>query len=762
MIEKEFSENGRLFKSVIFATDLVIVGAGMSGICAAITAARAGIKVILLQDRPVVGGNASSEVRLWVLGATSHMGNNNRWSREGGVIDEILVENLYKNKEGNSIIFDTILLDKIKQEKNITLLLNTVVYDLEKSEANAIKKIFGFNSQNETKYTITAPLFCDASGDGVLGYMSGAGYRIGAEDRLKYGEQFAPDITKYGELLGHSIYFYSKYTGSPVKYIAPSYALKDITKIPRFGNINTGEHGCKFWWLEYGGRKDTIHDTEEIKWELWSIVYGVWNYIKNSGNFKNVENLTLEWVGVIPGKRESRRFDGLYTLTQRDIIEQRQHKDAIAYGGWAIDLHPADGVYSKESGCTQYHSKGIYEIPYRCFVSKDIENLFFAGRIISTSHVAHGSSRVMATSALGAQAVGMAAAQCIKNGISPVDILQGQELKSLQQALNLTGQSIPRIPIDRAQNLVDSAHIEASSTLSLRQIPFDGLWYQLDFSVAQMLPLNPLINYEFEVELDVLQPTLLNIELRYAEKAGNYTPDCTAEKWEYTLQTGTQRLRISPNTLLLSQQYIFITFIKNEFVKIRTSTKRYTGLLSVFNKFNLAVNNHGKQEPPLNSGIGTFEFWCPERRPGGHNIAMNIQPAITNFDPANVTNGFTRPTITSNAWVAALEDEYPELKFCWPAQQTVKGVILYFDTDFDHPMESVQMGHPESRIPFCIRNFKLLNEKRELIVEVVDNFQTMCSINFSELIKLDQIILQMEKSENNIPCSLFQIYIEKG
>lgn len=760
MIEEKLDKNERSFKNVTLDTDFVIVGGGMSGVCAAITAARAGIKVILVQDRPVLGGNASSEVRLWVLGATSHMGNNNRWSREGGVIDEILVENLYKNKEGNPIIFDTILLDKVKQEKNITLLLNTVVYDLEKSEANTIKKIFGFNSQNETKYSITAPLFCDASGDGVIGYMSGAGYRIGAEDSLTYGEKFAPDVAKYGELLGHSIYFYSKDTGAPVKYIAPSYALKDITKIPRFGNINTGEHGCKFWWLEYGGRKDTIHDTEEIKWELWSVVYGVWNYIKNSGNFKNVENLTLEWVGVIPGKRESRRFDGLYTLTQQDIIEQRQHNDAVAFGGWAIDLHPADGVYSKESGCTQYHSKGIYEIPYRCFVSKDIDNLFFAGRNISTSHVAHGSSRVMATSAFGAQAVGMAATQCIKNSISPRDIFDENQLKALQQSLNLTGQSIPYIPIEQERNLASSAQIEASSTLKLDEIPFDGSWYQLDFSVAQMLPLNPSTNYDFEVELDVLQPTTLNVELRYAEKPENYTPDCNAEKLQYTLQSGIQRLKMSSTTTFLAKKYIFITFTKNEFIKIRTSAKRYTGLLSVFNKFNLAVNNHGKQEPPLDSGIDSFEFWCPERRPEGHNIAMNIQPAITDFDIMNIINGFTRPTIKSNAWVAALEDEYPELRLSWPSQQTVKGVTLYFDTDFDHPMESVQMGHPESRIPFCIRNFKLLDEKKNLIAEVNDNYQTICRINFSESMKLNQLVLQMERSENNIPCSLFQIYIE--
>lgn len=760
MIEKLFDTEKRSFKSVTLDADFVVVGGGMAGICAAISAARSDIKVALLQDRPVVGGNASSEVRLWVLGATSHMGNNNRWSREGGVIDEILVENLYKNKEGNPVIFDTILLDKIRQEENITLLLNTVVYDIEKSSEDKIAKVFGFNAQNETRYEIIAPLFCDASGDGVLGYLAGAGYRVGAEDKVKYGEKFAPDTAKYGELLGHSIYFYSKDAGTPVKYIAPSYALKDITKIPRFGNINTGEHGCKFWWLEYGGRKDTIHDTEEIKWELWSIVYGVWNYIKNSGNFQGVENLTLEWVGVIPGKRESRRFEGLYTLTQQDIIEQRHHQDAVAYGGWAIDLHPSDGVYSKENGCTQYHSKGIYEMPYKCFVSKDIRNLFFAGRIISTSHVAHGSSRVMATSAFGAQAVGMAAAQCVMHNILPADILSEKELKNLQQSLNLVGQSIPGIPINNEGNLANCAQIDASSMLKLDQIPFNGTWHRLDFSVAQLLPLSLFVNYSFEVELDVLRPTTLDVEFRYAEKPENFTPDCTAEKWMYALEPGVQRLQISFKSSLPNEQYAFVTFLKNEFVKIRMSTKRYSGLLSVFNKFNYAVNNHGKQNPPKDAGIDAFEFWCPERRPGGHNIAMNIYPAITNFGATNVINGYTRPTVSANAWIASLSDQHPELRLSWTEVQTIKRVILYFDTDFDHPMESVQMGHPETRIPFCVRNFKLLDEKRDTILEIKENYQTIRRINFPEPVKTNQLILQLEKTEENIPCSLFHVFVD--
>ncbi len=143
MIEENFNRS-RLPKQENIDTDLVVVGGGIAGVCTAITAARSGIKVVLVQDRPVLGGNSSSEVRLWVLGATSHMGNNNRWAREGGVIDEILIENTYRNKEGNPVIWDTILLDKVYNEPNITLLLNTVVHEVEKKNDHEIEKVSAF------------------------------------------------------------------------------------------------------------------------------------------------------------------------------------------------------------------------------------------------------------------------------------------------------------------------------------------------------------------------------------------------------------------------------------------------------------------------------------------------------------------------------------------------------------------------------------------------------------------------------------------
>ena len=349
MIIKNIAKN-RTFTNVVLNADYVVAGGGLTGVCSAIAAAREGLRVVLIQDRPVLGGNASSEVRLWALGATSHMGNNNRWSREGGIIDEILVENVYRNKEGNPVLFDMVLMDKVLTEKNITLLLNTTLYKVDKSNDRNISSVTAINSQNGTEYSISGQMFADCTGDGTLGYLAGASFRMGAEDRTVYGEEFAPDKQEYGELLGHSILFYIKDIGKPVEYTAPNFALKDVeTLIPKLQNpnyFNVNQLGCKYWWLEYGGRLDTILDTEEIKYELWKVVYGVWDYIKNSGKFPQAKTLTLEWVGLFPGKRESRRFNGLYTLTQQDVINQSTHYDAVAYGGWAIDLHPADGVYA--------------------------------------------------------------------------------------------------------------------------------------------------------------------------------------------------------------------------------------------------------------------------------------------------------------------------------------------------------------------------------------------------------------------------------
>jgi len=784
--------NQRSLKQTRIDCDFAIIGGGLSGVCCAVTAAREGLKVVLLQDRPVLGGNASSEIRLWALGATSHLGNNNRWSREGGVINEIVVENLYRNSQGNPVIFDSVVLDKVLQEQNITLLLNTAVFSIEKFDNTSIKLVRGFCSQNATLYEISAPLFCDASGDGIVGYLAGAEYRMGAESSAEFSEKFAP-VAEYGSLMGHSIFFYSKYTDKPVKFIPPSYALTDITRIPRYRDIALDDKGSQLWWLEYGGRLDTIHDSEKIKWELWRIVYGVWNYIKNSGNFPESETMTLEWVGMIPGKRESRRFIGDYILNQQDIVEQRQHYDAVSYGGWAIDLHPADGVYSDKPGCDQWHSKGIYQIPYRCMYSKNINNLFLAGRIISTSHVANGSTRVMMTCAHNAQAVGVAAALCCSKGLMPHILSTPKYINQLQQQLIKQGQFIPGISLNNKDDLAIGAKIIASSCLELSELEADGPIVPLENSIAMILPLKPGLIPSFSFEVCSKESTELTFELRVCSRRGSFTPDVVlasktikllnneyVEKQPISANTKQHEItgvnkrmavnvvsskepqfktiKVDFNNSIGDCQYVFICLMQNPAVFVRCSNARISGLLFVRLQGNHRVNNSFLQKPNYDIGIDTMEFWIPQRWPDGHNLAFKCEPSIDLFGIDNLTNGISRPVLGPNAWVAAMDDSNPVLTLKWDRIRTICRIELGFDTDWDHPMESVLMGHPYNVIPYCVRKYRILDSRGSVLYECSNNYQSRNIIVLNSPILTDELRIELVAPDKHIPVALFEIH----
>lgn len=761
MILQEFDDRRKL-TAKIERFDLVVVGGGIAGVCCAITAAREGVKVALIQDRPVLGGNASSEVRLWMLGATSHMGNNNRWSREGGIVDEILVENTYRNKEGNPVLFDMVLLDKVLAEKNISLYLNTIVHDIEKGSEKEISKVFAFNPQNQTEYEFSANLFVDSSGDGIVSYLSGASFRIGAEDKEENMELFAPDKDKYGELLGHSIFFYMKDTGKPVKYVAPDFALKHveeaIPKVMKPEYFSTNQHGCKYWWLEYGGRMDTIHDTEAIKYELWKVVYGIWDYIKNSGKFPDSAHYTLEWVGVIPGKRESRRFKGHYMLTQQDIIEQRNHYDSVAYGGWSIDLHPSDGVYSAENGCNQWHSKGIYPIPYRCYVSYDIDNLFIAGRLISASHVAFGSSRVMVTSGHGGQAVGMAAALCKKGNRMPADFIDATNIKELQRALIATGQYIPQLKLNDFGGKLTTAKLEVSSELALQHLNPNGDFFKLDYPVAILLPLYGKVP-QMKLKVKSSEATSIEVQIRTSLKSFNFTPDAMLFQKTYSLTAGEQNLEIEFNEIGVEKGYYFICFMKNGAVELAESDQLITGVMSVYNYQNPAVSNYGTQRPPENIGVDTFEFWCPIRRPKGKNLAISFNPALNAFKSENLRNEIFRPLVGTNVWVADLSDENPTLTLIWKNTQWINQIKLFFDTDADHAMENVQMGHYDAAMPFCVKEFQIKDDNGNLVYSTTSNHQTVNNIILTEPLKTSTLVLSMKHPSKLVSAALFGIVV---
>jgi hypothetical protein len=710
----------RSLKLVELAADLVVVGGGLAGTCVAISAARQGLKVVLVQDRPVLGGNASSEVRLWILGATSHLGNNNRWSREGGIINEIMEENLYRNRQGNAIILDTILLEKCVNEPNLTLLLNTAAFEVEKSDPDTISAVHALCSQNSTRYLLSAPLFCDASGDGVLGFISGAAFRMGAESKEEFGENFAPD-SSYGQLLGHSMYFYSKDVGVPVKFVPPSWALDDITKIPRYRQFHTNMQGCNFWWLEYGGRLDTVHQTEEIKWELWKVIYGVWNYFKNSGKFPEAETMNLEWVGIIPGKRESRRFEGEYMIRQQDLVEQTVFDDVVAHGGWAVDLHPADGVYSELSGCNQWHSKGVYGIPWRCYYSRNIMNLFLAGRIISATHVAFGSTRVMATCAAGGQAVGIAAAICLERKCQPSALSSGDKLHELQLRLQRNGQFLPGKTLTDPADRAAQATASASSRCVLSELRPNHSWVTLESSWAMLVPLQAGTTQSVSFEIAADQPGVLRIELRGSEKSGNFTPETLIEALDIPFTEGESRLTARFATAVPKDAYYFIKLCEDPSLRVRLSDQRMTGLLAATNAFNKAVANTSVQDPPPTIGIDRFEFWLPKRRPGGDNLAMTFDPPIDLFGPANVSNGSSRPVDSPNAWVADPGDTNPEVRLDWDSPCQISRIRIEFDPDWDHPMESVLMTHPEEVVPFMVKDFDLLDDGGAIIHSVRDH-----------------------------------------
>jgi len=404
--------------------DFCIVGGGLAGMCAAISAARHGAKVALIQDRPVLGGNASSEIRMHVCGAH---GENNR---ETGIIDEIQMENCHRNPGSNYSIWDSILYEKVRFEPNIELFLNCTCNDIEMG-GNRIEAVKAWQLTTETWHRVEADLFADCSGDSILAPLSGAEFRIGREARDEFDEDIEPQEADE-KTMGMTCLFQVRETASPQPYIPPSWANVYGTDddLPNRGhNILS----TNFWWMELGGEDDSIHDTERLRDELLKIAFGVWDHIKNRGDH-GADNWALDWVGFLPGKRESRRYVGDHILTQNDVRAEGRFDDLVAYGGWTMDDHHPGGIRYPGKPTIFHPAPSPFGIPYRSLYSKNIDNLLFAGRNISATHAAMSATRVMATCALLGQAAGTAAAIAVRDGLSPRGVAE-KRIAELKQIL---------------------------------------------------------------------------------------------------------------------------------------------------------------------------------------------------------------------------------------------------------------------------------------------------------------------------------------
>ena len=454
--------------------DVLVAGGGPAGVPCALAAARAGARVILVHDRAVLGGNASSEIRMHIVGADCHGKRGTELAveaREGGIIEGIRLEQALHNPQRSATMLDLTLYDLCRNEPNLTLLLNTTLDGVEMSEGK-ITKAFATRASTEESFEITAKFFVDCTGDGRLGAEAGADFRRGREGQREFGEPLAqPEADNHS--LGSSLLFQARKHDTPMPFAPPKWARKisaaDVgNKRLHFQPGDPAEDlDYGFWWLEWGGHLDTIADNEQIRDEVAAILFGVWDHIKNSGLYPGAEFWALEWFGFLPGKRESRRFLGRTILTGHDVLESQPQTDAIAYGGWYVDTHPPKGVDSPgEPPCVQHWVDRLFDIPLGCCVSRNIPNLMFAGRNLSATHIAFASTRVMATCAIVGEAVGIATAHAVQRGIGLAELWdEPSEIPAIQQKILREDGFLIGIANADPADLARSATVTASSEL---------------------------------------------------------------------------------------------------------------------------------------------------------------------------------------------------------------------------------------------------------------------------------------------------------
>ncbi|MBR4959971.1 MAG: FAD-dependent oxidoreductase [Clostridia bacterium] len=478
------------FQRIEHTVDFCVVGGGLAGMCAAIAAARGGSRVALIQDRPVLGGNASSEIRMWVCGADGH---NNR---ETGLIEEIQLASLWRNPDKNYSIWDGILYEKVRFEKNITLLLNCSVCDAV-VEDGKIVSVTGWQTTTQKWHTVRADYFADFSGDSVLAPITGADFRVGREAASEFGEKTSQE-TEDRQTMGMSCLIQLRKSDRITEYIPPEWAMKMTPEVIKLRKPHMEHSSENFWYMELGGNRDSIGDTEELRDELVAMAYGMVDYIKNSGEVADGPYWELEFLGFLPGKRESRRMMGAYLMTQNDVLSGGEFEDTVAFGGWPLDDHHPDGFYHAGNPNVWGRTPAPYGIPYRSLYSRNVSNLFFAGRNISMTHAAMSSARVMATCALLGEAVGEAANTAREFSLSPQGVYD-EKLALLQERLMEHGCFLPRFSRSIADVCRNAALTGEAENLSILRNGIDRnnhTYGEEDHSV--LLPLGKAVTYTFD------------------------------------------------------------------------------------------------------------------------------------------------------------------------------------------------------------------------------------------------------------------------
>ena len=446
--------------------DIVVVGGGLAGCFVAVSAARQGCRVALIHNRPVLGGNASTECLVPPVGVWPYGEQDPLDPRETGIVEEIRTDG--RQTDENALVYSDRLWRLCRAESNLDLYMDASCTGVE-MEANTIAAVKVLQVKTGRRLVFPARLVVDCTGDGSVGVAAGAEFRHGREPRSMHNEHpaFAPESGD-SYTMGCGLKYISTERSRPVPFEAPPWAheFTECTDLAHHPPLDLDYFHWQFQ-IEIGSKKNTVDDAEEIRDELLCIIYGLWDHIKNhcSQLQELATNRELTWVGHVLAKRESRRLIGDYVMTEPDVSNGTLFPDRIAYSTWGLDVHPPDMFYVRfGSGVAVHLMKGTqYSIPFRSLYSKDVENLMMVGRNISVSHVALGGTRLMLTHAIMGQAVGTAARLCLQYDTTPRGIYQ-EHIGELQQQLLKDGCYLVDLANQDPRDLARCASVTASST----------------------------------------------------------------------------------------------------------------------------------------------------------------------------------------------------------------------------------------------------------------------------------------------------------
>jgi hypothetical protein len=740
-------------KTIKHDFEFVVVGGGLAGICAAVTAARQGVRTALVQDRPVLGGNSSKEIRVPPVGATNC---NFAYSRETGLLEELFLNNLYRNVTWSAEGWDLELQTLVRNEPNLELFLNTSLCDAEMKDGRIICAK-GYCVTSETWHHFIAAYYADCTGDGTLGAAAGARFRRGVEAKAEFNEAMCPeqpeDVT-----MGSSIQMHAHDVGREMPFVKPAWVKLELNESdfgpwrPVTRNFFPDTGG--FWWLEWGGALDTIHDAEQIRDEVQKILLATWDYLKNRSELsERLKTYQLDWVGAVAGKRENRRFEGDHILTVNDIDAQRAFEDAVAFGGWGIDHHPAGGFYDNINPSTHQYLRGPHNIPLRCLYSRNVENLYMAGRNLSASHYALSSTRVMNTCAQLGEAVGMAASFSVRLSKPPRELVADGYMAGLQQALHQADHHICGMQARLDNDLAPEAQVTASSTFST--VCELASWGTEALDGRRML--------KFPVLTETLERVSLRVDareatqLRYALHNGpdndsTYPVQCLAEGAVAVGAGQGQWIELPLACPLPKPGWHFLLVEANPALSLHLCEmppgfRRYyprpedpirPDPFSSWTARSLPVGM--TRAVDADGAAVTVPVWSDEARKNAAlscfvNVAYGVRlsPEQPAYQPGMAVNPYSRPTAQPNLWVSAPSDfSTPEtLTLTWEQPRSIRAIQLLFDSALHFHFWQSWQGYAVNAIPTLVKDYRLvatLAEGTEVVVaEARNNYQRNCS-----------------------------------